>query len=208
MAQQQNRQNALDGYITVAERIEKFYQAFPSGRINTTILDHDRESGFVLMRAEVFRAPDDALPSATGHAFEVRGDSYVNKTSYVENCETSAAGRALALLGFEIRRGIASREEMEKAGRGSTTAGEAQVASKQPPAAEVAAGDEGQAKPNKRAKMISRIGELISEANQLGVKLPQDVFSPATIALSDEELEQRGTRINGMLKDAREKAAA
>jgi hypothetical protein len=69
------------------------------------------------MRAEVYRSPDDAQPAATGHAFEVRGESYVNKTSYIENCETGAVGRALALLGFEVKRGIASREELEKTAR-------------------------------------------------------------------------------------------
>lgn len=117
MAGQQGRQNVLDSYVTVAERIAAFYQSYPTGRICTQILEHIEESGFILMRAEVFRSTDDANPSATGHAFELRGDGYVNKTSYIENAETSAVGRALALLGFEVRRGIASREEMEKAAR-------------------------------------------------------------------------------------------
>jgi hypothetical protein len=44
----------------------------------------------------------------------VRSEGYVQKTSYVEVCETSCVGRALALLGFEVKRGIASREEIEK----------------------------------------------------------------------------------------------
>ena len=117
MAVQQGRQNVLDSYVTVAERIAAFYQSYPTGRICTQILEHNEESGFILMRAEVFRSNDDAQPSATGHAFEVRGDGYVNRTSYIENAETSAVGRSLALLGFEVRRGIASREEMEKAAR-------------------------------------------------------------------------------------------
>ena len=113
----QPRNDRFDGYIPVAERVEKFYERFPQGRILTQIIQHDVESGFVLMRAEVFRAPDDAQPAASGHAFEVRSESYVNKTSYIENCETGCVGRALALLGFEVKRGIASREEAEKAVR-------------------------------------------------------------------------------------------
>ena len=52
-----------------------------------------------------------------GHAFEERSVGYVNKTSYIENAETSAVGRALALMGYEIARGFASREEMEKVRR-------------------------------------------------------------------------------------------
>lgn len=112
--QQQRSNDRFENYVPVAERIEQFYEKFQTGRINTTILEHDRETGFVLIRAEVFRSPDDAMPAATGHAYEVRSEGYVNKNSYVENCETGAVGRALALLGFEVKRGIASREEMQK----------------------------------------------------------------------------------------------
>lgn len=104
-------------YVPVSERLEQFYSDHPEGRILTSIVEHDAENGFVLIRAEVYRKQDDAVPSATGHAFENRSEGYVNKTSYIENCETSATGRALALLGYEIKRGVASREEMEKTER-------------------------------------------------------------------------------------------
>jgi pyruvate/2-oxoglutarate dehydrogenase complex dihydrolipoamide acyltransferase (E2) component len=101
-----------DEYITVSERIEKFYAKFPQGRIITTILEHSAETGFILIRAEVYREPDDALPSATGHAYELKSAGHVQAGSYVEVCETSSVGRALALLGFEVKRGVASREEV------------------------------------------------------------------------------------------------
>jgi pyruvate/2-oxoglutarate dehydrogenase complex dihydrolipoamide acyltransferase (E2) component len=107
----------LDEYVTVHERVERFYAKYPQGRITTTILEHDAETGFVLMRAEVYRDGDDALPAATGHAYELRSSGHVQQGSYVEVCETSSVGRALALLGFEVKRGIASREEMQKAAR-------------------------------------------------------------------------------------------
>jgi hypothetical protein len=106
-----------DEYITVHERIEKFYAKFPQGRIITTIIQHNEETGFVLMRAEVYREPDDALPAATGHAYELRSAGHVQAGSYVEVCETSSVGRALALLGFEVRRGVASREEVIRGAR-------------------------------------------------------------------------------------------
>ena len=117
MSRPAGTRDRFEDYVPVAERLEKFYQTFPGGRVTTSIVEHNLESGFVLMRAEVYRAADDAAPAATGHAFEVRGESYVNKTSYVENAETSAVGRALALLGFEVKRGIASREELQKTAR-------------------------------------------------------------------------------------------
>src|SRR5215210_5460777 len=102
----------LDEYVTVHERIERFYAKFPQGRITTTILEHNYETGFILIKAEVFRDADDVLPAATGHAYELRSSGHVQQGSYVEVCETSSVGRALALLGFEVRRGVASREEV------------------------------------------------------------------------------------------------
>jgi pyruvate/2-oxoglutarate dehydrogenase complex dihydrolipoamide acyltransferase (E2) component len=106
-----------DEYITVHERIEKFYAKFPQGRILTSIVEHNEETGFILMRAEVYRAPEDTLPAATGHAYELRSAGHVQAGSYVEVCETSSVGRALALLGFEVRRGVASREEVIRGAR-------------------------------------------------------------------------------------------
>src|ERR671917_1963813 len=122
MSRPTSSRDRFEDYVPVAERLERFYERYPDGRITTAIVQHDLETGFVLMRAEVYRTPDDAQPAATGHAFEVRGESYVNKTSYVENAETSSVGRALAMLGFEVKRGIASREELQKTARMQPTA--------------------------------------------------------------------------------------
>jgi hypothetical protein len=117
LPQAPSRGNPIQDYITVAERIESFYKKFPEGRIVTHIVEHDAERGFILMRAEIYRNADDALPAATGHAYELKTEGYVQRTSYIEVGETSAVGRALAMAGFEVKRGIASREEMEKAAR-------------------------------------------------------------------------------------------
>ena len=117
MPQTSLKTGAFQDYVTVAERIEKFYERYPEGRIVTHIVEHDVERGFILMRAEIYRNGDDAQPTATGHAYELKTEGYVQRTSYIEVCETSSVGRALAMAGFEVRRGIASREEMEKAAR-------------------------------------------------------------------------------------------
>ena len=100
----------LDQYVTVAERISKFREQFPTGAIITQVLEATDDR--VLVRAEVFRDINDQRPASSGTAEERRNDGYVNKTSAVENCESSAAGRALALLGYSVDRGIASREEI------------------------------------------------------------------------------------------------
>ena len=129
----------IDEYVTVHERVERFYAKYPQGRITTSILEHNAETGFVLMRAEVYRDGDDALPAATGHAYELRSSGHVQQGSYVEVCETSSVGRALALLGFEVKRGIASREEMQKAARKQQPERAAAPAEKPAPAPEKAA---------------------------------------------------------------------
>lgn len=71
----------------------------------------------VLATARVYLAHDSQRPAGTGHAEEVRGQGLVNQTSAIENCETSAVGRALAMMGYEVSRSMASREEMEKVQR-------------------------------------------------------------------------------------------
>ena len=107
----------LSKYIPVYSRITSFYEKYPDGRIVTELVSLNEDSGFVCIKASAFRSRDDAEPSSTGHAFEIRGQGYVNNTSHIENGETSAIGRALANLGFSIENGIASREEMEKVNR-------------------------------------------------------------------------------------------
>jgi hypothetical protein len=109
----------LEDYVDVKTRVAEFYQKYPTGRIISTIIDHAREAGymFVLMKTEVFRYHDEPLPASTGHAFEINASGPINKTSHVENCETSAVGRALALLNLGIGHSIASREEIEKVQR-------------------------------------------------------------------------------------------
>lgn len=113
----------LSKYIPVHARIAEFYEKYPDGRIVTEIVRLNEDSGFVCIKASAYRNRDDAEPSSTGHAFEIRGQGYVNTTSFIENGETSAVGRALANLGFKIDNGIASREEMQKVERMTNGAG-------------------------------------------------------------------------------------
>lgn len=80
-------QDRYEDYVTVAERIEQFHAAYQEGKILTTIVEHDREAGFILMRAEVYRKADDAQPAATGHAYEYKTDGPAQRSSYIEVCE-------------------------------------------------------------------------------------------------------------------------
>lgn len=100
----------LKDYVEVAERIRAFYEKYPNGSIQTEMVKLEGE--LVVFRAAAFRDPVDPYPT-TGWAYERQNSSPVNKTSFVENCETSAIGRALANLNFAGTR-RPSREEMEK----------------------------------------------------------------------------------------------
>lgn len=98
-------------YIQVNQRIKAFRYCYPKGTIKTTIVSHTEDE--VMMEAEIF--DEDGRLLANGHAWEVKSSSYVNKTSYIENCETSAIGRALGMCGFGIDTSVASAEEVENA---------------------------------------------------------------------------------------------
>ena len=98
-------------YIEVDARVMGFRELYPEGRIVTCkIADDGTRCDF---RAEVY---DGEVLLATAHAYEVRtAGGPVNSTSYVENCETSAVGRALGFLGIGIESGIASADEVRNA---------------------------------------------------------------------------------------------
>ena len=105
----------LDNYETVEDRLVKFWEQHPDGRVLTNILYYDDSR--ILVRAEIFFNREDDRPVATGYAEELRGASPVNRTSHAENAETSAIGRGLANCGYATKGSRPSREEMAKVQR-------------------------------------------------------------------------------------------
>jgi hypothetical protein len=109
----------LDNYETVETRLAKFWAQYPNGQVFTAI--HHYDDNKVVFRAEIYKDISDPRPVATGYAEEVRDLSPVNKTSHVENAETSAIGRALANFVFQSKTAPRpSREEMSKVVRQET----------------------------------------------------------------------------------------
>ena len=102
----------LDNYAPVSDRIAAFWADNPDGRITTRLVIDDGVR--VLFHAEVYRKADDFYPMAEGYAEEIRGSSNVNKTSAIENCETSAIGRCLSNWKYQSSPNRPSREEMAK----------------------------------------------------------------------------------------------
>lgn len=99
-------------YAEVPQRINAFRSVYPNGRILTELVKD--ENGVCVFKASVFDEDGNLL--GTGHAYEKENGSFINKTSYIENCETSAVGRALGMCGFFGNgNSVASYEEVANA---------------------------------------------------------------------------------------------
>lgn len=142
-------------YVTVDSRVEAFRQLFPEGTIATEIVSDDGNR--CVFKATVSDGNGHVL--ATGHAFEIMSASYINKTSYMENCETSAVGRALGFLGIGSNGSIASADEVQAAisQQTGTTSGKAKKAPQNAPE-------------SPRRDPWARVNELKAEAVALGIK--------------------------------------
>jgi len=107
----------LSQYQTVQERIDLFWNKYPNGRLNLEIVLINETQ--VVMKAEVFLDKADEKPAAVDYAEERLGTSHINKVSFVENCATSAYGRAISALGgeFSPKGKRPSAQEMEKVNR-------------------------------------------------------------------------------------------
>jgi hypothetical protein len=95
-------------YIEVNERLKYFRENYKGYSLESEIISLD--SGVCVFKAII--KDEKGTVIATGHAYEKEGSSFINSTSYIENCETSAWGRALGNLGIGIDTSIASAEEV------------------------------------------------------------------------------------------------
>jgi len=98
-------------YAEVNQRIKVFRMLYPNGTIKTEMISN--ENGVCIFRAEIL--DNEGYLLATGTAYEKENSTFINKTSYIENCETSAVGRALGMCGIGIDTSVASAEEVQNA---------------------------------------------------------------------------------------------
>jgi hypothetical protein len=97
-------------YVTVNERLIYFREKYPDHALTSEIVELTEER--VVMKATIQFGD---VVYATGHAYEDKDSTFINKTSFIENCETSAWGRCLAAFGIGIEEGVASFEEVANA---------------------------------------------------------------------------------------------
>jgi hypothetical protein len=96
-------------YVPVSERIKEFRSKYPELQLVSEIVSLTETE--VIFKASVIK---DGVAVAVGHAMEVKGSTFINKTSHIENAETSAWGRALACFGI-LDESVASYEEVANA---------------------------------------------------------------------------------------------
>ena len=112
-ANEQIRTTNIKGkeYAEVNQRIKAFRMVYPEGIIRTRMIPS--KDGVCIIKAYIYAEKGVLL--ATGHAYEKEGSSFINENSYIENCETSAVGRALGMVGFGIDTSVCSADELGNA---------------------------------------------------------------------------------------------
>lgn len=98
------------GYIEVKDRIVAFYEKHPEGSLQSEIVEFGEN--IVVMKGYAYRTPDDPRPGIGHSQMPMPGKTTFTRDSEVENAETSAWGRAIAALGFEVKRSVATADEI------------------------------------------------------------------------------------------------
>ncbi len=105
----------MSDYVPVNERVDAFMKVYPEGSLQSEIVE--LTASRVTVKAFAYRTPSDPRPGIGHSSLEIPGATPYTRGSEIENAETSAWGRAIAALGFEVKRGIASVEEVRNKSR-------------------------------------------------------------------------------------------
>lgn len=101
-------------YVLVSDRIIYFNEKYPEGCIDTQLIS-EYGSDIIVVKARIWPDASQTGRSFTGYSQAVKGAGFINKTAALENAETSAVGRALAMMGIGVIDSVASADEINKA---------------------------------------------------------------------------------------------
>ena len=129
----------LENYETVEDRLKQYWKDNPNGRIWTEVVHETDDGSCVTIRALVYINADDSNPISTGIAQETKGQGgFANTDAWVENCETSAIGRALANWKYQgSGKARPSQQEMSKVGNSKDNVGKQATPKKKQVAQEI-----------------------------------------------------------------------
>jgi hypothetical protein len=164
-------------YSPVNGRVDAFRSLYPQGFITTDIVSMDK--GIVFMKASCgYYENGQAIVLGTGLAYEKETSSSINQTSYIENCETSAVGRALGMAGFGIDTSMASAEEMDNAFKAQDAI-------------------DNDINPQRRTELIEEINRLMKD---FGQDEKRTIFSQARTEAGIELKEDGTPKTSGAMK--------
>jgi len=151
----------LENYETVEERLKIFWKDNPNARISTEIAHITPEGTCVTIRAEIYKQEEDARPVSTGIAQETKGQGgFANTDAWVENCETSAIGRALANWKYQgSGKARPSQQEMSKIGNSKDNVGKKETPKKKPIAQEITKSPSSLTEPQLKEMVFSMCNE-------------------------------------------------
>ena len=151
----------LENYETVEERLKIFWKDNPNARISTEIAHITPEGTCVTIRAEIYKQEEDARPVSTGIAQETKGQGgFANTDAWVENCETSAIGRALANWKYQgSGKARPSQQEMSKIGNSKDNVGKKVTPKKKPIAQEITKSPSSLTEPQLKEMVFSMCNE-------------------------------------------------
>ena len=179
----------LENYETVEERLKVFWKENPEGRIFTEVVHETDDGSCVTIRAFIYKDENDTNPISTGIAQETKGQGgFANTDAWVENCETSAIGRALANWKYQgSNKPRPSAEEMSKVVKEDTpkTPSKKEVAKITNDSAEKFAEDIGAKKKSVGDQLNDILKEMIPNDNKMKevkTKIYNDMVSSTEVS--------------------------
>ena len=196
----------LEDYVEVKDRIAAFYEKYPEGSLRCKEIRTETigEHNFLIYVAQAFRKPDDPAP-AEGSAWEpVPGKTNFTRDSELMNAETSAWGRAIAALGFEVQLSVASQEEVRNRS-GVDGGGDDLLSQTQSPAAAVGFVSEKQkAFWHRLLKQSGFDSTKNEEITRYAETIESDRISAAMDWLTDEDADKREKAAVALMKQSDE----
>ena len=192
-----------DEYDQVEDRLKKFWKDNPNGRINTKITHVSEDLQNAIHKCEVYKDIEDQYPVATGIAQDQHGSVGANKTSWIENGETSAIGRALAnwIYAAKKRPSVTEMQKVENLSDSQVTKSKAETGNSNsytpPPSVQEKIKDAPKLDDKDTKAALEEIGVEVTEK----VVVTNGTMEPRCLSCNSELWDNRIDKASGKIKD-------